>query len=181
MKVVDIIHPNIITVNYKELGNAECKCLWAKFNIDLDNYSISIKSECGNYSHKWDTIPDEETFIHFCCRFNKEYLLSKFADKKILSNQKTWNNIENIIKSKDIKISKTNFEYLRNICMNQMSINDMYISLYNELEYLGIDKYFQDGVLYNIIEYDYPNKVKTVVDIFLNDVVPKLKTYKGAE
>ena len=91
MPTVDILKPSIITFAYKQLKDDEDygSCLWARFNLDLVNYSMTIESDCGNYSYEWIPTPETESFLHLCSRFNKSYLLEKLSSRSRVNTDET--------------------------------------------------------------------------------------------
>jgi len=73
--------PNILKLSYRqEKGDKNYgSCLWATFLFDLDDYSLHIESDCGNYAYGWCVTPSE-SFIHLMCRIDDSYLLDKISD-----------------------------------------------------------------------------------------------------
>lgn len=58
-------------------------CLWALFNFDMDNWILSIQSDCGDYAHRWPNENDiyQSGFIQFCAGIGKDYMLDKMCRK----------------------------------------------------------------------------------------------------
>lgn len=76
----DVQRPNIIRIAYhQEPGDPHYgSCLWAYFDLDLDKYMLSIQSDCGNATYRWNATPETESFLHLLARINDDdYLLEK--------------------------------------------------------------------------------------------------------
>jgi len=84
---VTVEKPKIVMLMYRQERSDEDygSCLWARFNFDLKHYSMSIESDCGNYSYGWTPTPDAESFLQLCARFNWEYFLDKISFKPSLT------------------------------------------------------------------------------------------------
>lgn len=54
-------------------------CLYTRFYFNLDNYELTIISDCGNYSYQWTPTPEHESFLELMLRINKDYLLRKLC------------------------------------------------------------------------------------------------------
>lgn len=60
-------------------------CLWATITFDLDRYSMTAESDCGNYAYCWTPTPDSESFLHLMCRIYKDYLLGKISSRSVFN------------------------------------------------------------------------------------------------
>ena len=86
---VTIEKPEIITLLFKQEKSDEDygSCLWARFYIDIKNYTLSIESDCGNYVYGWVPTPNSESFLHLLSRLNEDYLLSKISDATVIDGK----------------------------------------------------------------------------------------------
>ena len=64
MAKVVVEKPQIISLLYKQEDTDKDygSCLWARFYLDLKNYTMSIESDCGNYTYGWTPTPESESF-----------------------------------------------------------------------------------------------------------------------
>ena len=74
-------------------------CLWARFNLDLDNYTLMIVSDCGDYSYGWIPTPGHESFLKLLSRMDKDYLLNKIARKTIIDEDETCRSFVDLLES----------------------------------------------------------------------------------
>ena len=186
MPTVEILKPNIITFGYKQNKDDEDygTCLWARFNLDLVNYSMSIESDCRNYSYGWTATPETESFFHLCSRFNKDYLLEKFSSKSVINNKETWNKVyqtifDNLADSENIQI--LDLSNIKKICLNYSNYNELFDKLVEELkelEELESRDIFDWDTIDDCIVTDYPIGAITIVDIFFEHILPKIKEYE---
>ena len=79
---IDVTRPEILRIAYRqEQGDKGYgSCLWAFFDFDLEEYALSIQSDCGNAGHAWYKAKSE-TFLHLMARISKEYLLNKLFEE----------------------------------------------------------------------------------------------------
>ena len=96
---VTVEKPKIITLLYRqEKSDSDYgSCLWARFYLDTQNYTMSIESDCGNYSYGWYPTPDSESFLHLLCRMDGGYLRDKLAERTIVDGDATWNALKDMI------------------------------------------------------------------------------------
>lgn len=72
--------PKIIRFTYRqEPGDKGYgSCLWADFDLDLAGWSMSIRSDVGNYAYGWT--PEKGTnFLKFCTHIAGDYLIHKLC------------------------------------------------------------------------------------------------------
>ena len=101
MSTIVCKEPNIKIIEYKqdeEYRKLYGCCIWARFILDLDNYSMHIDSDCGSYGYTWVPTPNYESFLQLCARFDKWYLRDKFSSRSEINNDETWENIKQLIK-----------------------------------------------------------------------------------
>lgn len=60
-------------------------CLWAAITFDLDRYSMTAESDCGNYAYCWTPTPQSESFLRLMCRVDQDYLLRKISAQSVFN------------------------------------------------------------------------------------------------
>lgn len=74
------------------------RCMWARMTLDHDNFTLSIISDCGNYTYSWQP-SEQESFLDLMCRVNSDYLLGKISNRNKFnleeSKRETIENIKN--------------------------------------------------------------------------------------
>ena len=99
MATVKVTEPKMITIEYRqEKGDEDYgTCMWARFNLDLINYTMFIESDCGTYGYGWYPTPDRESFLKLCSRFSEGYLIEKLSSQTVVDNDATWEQLQNLI------------------------------------------------------------------------------------
>ena len=119
---VTVEKPQIITLLYRqEKSDSDYgSCLWARFYLDTQNYTMSIESDCGNYSYGWCPTPKSESFLHLLCRIHSEYLLDKIAQRTVVNGEATWEEVkgllEEVAEHEDIELDDVLWEELNGAC-----------------------------------------------------------------
>lgn len=54
------------------------RCMWARINLDHDNFILSATTDCGNYLHQWPS-SEHETFMGLLCGMTGSHLHRKIA------------------------------------------------------------------------------------------------------
>lgn len=180
MPMVKVQKPNIITFTYKQLKDDEDygSCLWARFNLDLVNYTMTIESDCGNYSYGWNPTPKTESFLHLCSRFNKDYLLNKLSIQNRIDDNATWNAILENIEDNDIDTENIDLRYLKGLCFAYSESFMLFNELEKEIDDLGLKDIFETETLCDCIIMDYPYKALKIVDVFIQHIKPKIREYE---
>lgn len=180
MPTVEVLKPSIVTFAYKQLKDDEDygTCLWARFNLDLVNYSMTIESDCGDYSYSWTPTPETESFLHLCSRFNKDYLLGKLSSQSRIDDNATWKAILENIEDNNIDTENIDLRYLKGLCFAYSEISMLFNELEKEIENLGLSNIFETATLWDCIIMDYPYAAVKIVDVFLEHIVPKIKEYE---
>lgn len=152
-------------------------CLWAIFNIDTKNYTLSIESDCGNYSYGWVPTPNSESFVHLMSRVDEEYLLKKLADRTEFdyeaSKSQTIDNITSMYEDEP--------ETLNNILEEveyEEAVSDMKYSahdFYHEMDKILTDYGCMDRFETIICEMDYTANAKKIANVFCTVLQPFLK------
>lgn len=174
MGKVCITIPNTLIFEFhQEKGDKDYgSCLWARFYLDLDNYSLLISSDCGEYSYTWPP-SKAESFVHLLARCRSDYLLNKLSDRSVVDALKTYDNIVDLIKSEDYDVDDSILKEIEEIC---------HCFPYDSIaEYVGSTTGLDISDIYQCIVMDYPNWAKKIVEIFLNYIVPELKIIEQKE
>lgn len=171
MARVCVKKPNILTIEYRQ--DKEDKdygsCLWARFKLDLDNYELNIRSDCGDYSYGWCPTPDTESFLHLMSRLNDDYLIQKISSFSVVDGGRTAANLHEMLS--EFVDDDFDFEEVSELCEAYSNFDDTYNALTDAL--VDIDE-VSDYDIYQCIEMDYPPNAKKIVDVFIRHIKPKL-------
>ena len=174
---VTVEKPEIITLLYlQERSDPDYgSCLWARFYLDTKNYTMSIESDCGNYSYGWCPTPDTETFLHLLCRMDSGYLLCKLAESTVVDGDRTWEALKELIEDQEESVRDHVWEELEGACYHQRNADDVYRAVMYALEYTTLEDKIDDYSVYGCVEMDYPCNAKKIVSVFLTCIVPILR------
>lgn len=180
MPTVEILKPSIVTFAYKQLKDDEDygSCLWARFNFDLVNYSMTIESDCGDYSYGWTPTPETESFLHLCSRFNKDYLLEKLSSQSRVDTDETRKAIFEWIELNNIDIENPDLNSLKELEFASSGYTATFIELEKKIDELELNDIFDAEEIGDCIIMDYPYKVLKIVDVFIRHIKPKIKEYE---
>ena len=169
--------PRIVSIIYQqERSDSDYgSCLWARFYLDLQNYHMSIESDCGNYSYGWCPTPDHESFLHLLCRMDKSYLLDKLAKRTVVNGEATFEAMKEMLESEEIKLSDDLMDELKEACYHNRTVASVYDDVSSALKYTGLDDTIGDYEIYSCIVMDYSSSAKKIVDVFKSAIVPKLR------
>ena len=177
---VTLQQPKIITflVTQERTDPDYGSCLWARFYLDTDNYTLSIESDCGNYSYGWTPTHKTESFLHLLARIGPDYLLGKIAPLDTVDGDTTWENIEDAVKEaaeyEDIHLDLTTWEDVKASCHISNDGRDIMDALKDALPSDLWDAMDIDW-LWGCIERDYSAQAKRIVSIFDTYIKPKVK------
>lgn len=174
---VTVEKPDIITLLYRqERSDPDYgSCLWARFHIDTKNYTMSIESDCGNYSHGWYPTPDSETFMHLLCRMDGGYLLGKLAERTVVNGEETWKALKELVEDEGKELEYHVMQDLEAACYHQKSADDVYRSVMDALEYTPLEGKIDAYSVYGCVEMDYHCWTKKIVSVFKEHIVPVLR------
>lgn len=178
---VTVEKPQIISLLYtQERSDPDYgSCLWARFYLDTQNYTMSIESDCGYYSHGWVPTPDHETFLHLLCRMDQDYLLCKLAEQSVVSGDDTWEALKELVQDtaecEDLEIKDSVWDDLKGACYHQRDAREVHDSVFYALEYTAMHDKLDSFSVYECIVMDYTANAKKIVDVFRTDIVPVLK------
>ena len=173
------VQPTIRQFEYRqEKGDKDYgSCLWAIFNLDTKNYTLSIESDCGNYSYGWVPTPNSESFVKLMSRVEEDYLLSKIAERTEFdyeaSKAATIRNIEMIFEDEpeELEAIKTYIDFKG--CTYEMK-HSAHV-FYQELEEILSEYDAADVHEYIVCEMDYTAQAKRIANIFCTVLQPILK------
>jgi hypothetical protein len=179
---VTVEKPEIITLLYRQekTDSDYGSCLWARFYLDLKNYTMSIESDCGNYSHGWYPTPDTETFLHLLCRMDSDYLLCKLAERTVVNGDKTWKALKSLIQCEGEDLEDGVWLDIESACYHQRTADDVYRDVDAALKYTPLENEIEICSIYECVEMDYHRNAKKIVSVFLSDIVPVLKGMEDA-
>ena len=100
----------------QEKGDSDYgSCLWAVITFDLDRYSMTAESDCGNYAYCWVPTPKSESFLHLMCRIEADYLLGKISSRSHFNLEQSKTDTLEDLKLNDYEISNDAIEQINDI------------------------------------------------------------------
>lgn len=186
---VTLERPSIVSLLYQQ-GKDDPdygSCLWARFYLDLENYTLNIESDCGNYSYGWKPT-ENESFLQLLSRMGMDYLLGKISSESEADGDATWESVEAYISDasayENIQIDAGTWEELKDACHISHDSRDIMDAIKEALPSDLWDALDHDW-LRGCIEMDYPEQAKRIVKIFGTCIRPKIiamsKEAKGAQ
>jgi hypothetical protein len=180
---VTVEKPKIITLLYRqEKSDPDYgSCLWARFYLDTQNYTMSIESDCGNYSYGWCPTPDRESFLHLLCRMDCGYLLGKLAARTIVDGDATWDALKGMIECECEELEDEVWQDLEAACYHQRNADDVCASVSDALRYTPLENVIEAYSIYECVEMDYHANAKKIVSVFLSAIVPVLRELEATD
>lgn len=185
MAFICVVNNHMVTFRYvPETDEEYSKCMWADFILDLDGYNMIINSDCGNYTYTgWKPTPDTESFMHLCQRLDEGYLLEKFSDRTQFALEPTVEALKDYIIADGMldivyineERSQKLFEELKAACKSGGDDRTIMDNIEEVLDDYGLKGCYEDYDICCCIQKDYPIGIKTLVDIYLKFVVPRIK------
>lgn len=173
------VKPAIRQFKYRqEKGDPEYgTCLWAIFNLDTENYTLTIESDCGNYSYGWIPTPNSESFIHLMSRVEEGYLLGKISNETEFdykaSKAQTIQNIKWAFESEPEDIDAILIQIDSQECISDMKYSDR--DFYHEMDDILSDYDCCDRFEIINCVMDYTAQAKRIAHIFCTVLQPILK------
>lgn len=178
--------PEVVTVCFRQEKTDKDygSCLWARFNFDTKNYSMSIESDCGSYQHSWYPTPASETFLHLCSRFDYEYLLYKISDTTVVDADKTFENVKelvtDVVDDSLLDLDELDWDEIEAACGGSIRNGEATFCIISEaLQECGMLKHIDTYDLAGCIEKDYPEDAKKIVEVFRDYIQPELRWLSG--
>lgn len=183
---VTVEKPEIIALLYRQEKTDPDygSCLWARFYLDTKNYTMSIESDCGNFSRGWVPTPDSETFLHLCARFNWEYLLGKISSQTVIDGEATFQKVKELMEQLDdevfASIDEEGMEEIENACYGHIDETAAYMAICDILGENGFSEYDSYDVAC-CIEKDFPAGAKTIARIYRDYIQPEVRKLEREE
>lgn len=186
---VTIEKPEVIVMVYRQEKTDPDygSCMWARFYLDMVNYTINIESDCGTYGYKWLPTPNSESFLALLCRMDKEYLLDKIASRTVIDGDTTWKNVkelvENAASDQFVKLSEIEMKFIKLACYENNTIRDVVEAVKDAIISSEIKRAvcYDEYALFCCVEKDYPTRAKKIVSVFDTCIRPELKKLKERE
>lgn len=180
MAIVNVIEPRFLTFEFSQEKSDEDygTCMWARFHLDLVNYSMFIESDCGNYGYGWCPTPETESFLELCSRFSEGYLIEKLSSKTILDNGATWENLkEHIGEIMEYFSDEEDWDMdeLKCACYSEYDERSVYEAIRNEIKHTNLRDYIDDYDIGCCIELDYPAGAKKIEQVYFTHIVPAIR------
>lgn len=179
--IVAIEETRIISLMYRqERTDADYgSCIWARFYFDLNNYTLSIESDCGNYVYGWVPTPETESFLHLCSRFDEGYLLEKISNRTVVSGEETWAALKGLLEecngTDNTEDRHIDMETIESSCYHNRNEDEAFQSIWGAIEETFFKSEIEDYEVWQSIEMDYPASAKKIVSVFHDHIRPVLK------
>lgn len=181
MATVEIKEPKIITFEFhQEKGDEDYgTCLWARFNLDLINYSMSIESDCGTFGYSWVPTPQSESFLKLCSRVDEGYLLEKISNRSVVDGEATWEALKDLISTNadDIVEADWDIDEIKTACFSDKDERNVHDAIENEIQYTNLEGLIEDFDIWECIDKDYPINAKKIVEVYSTHIVPAIKEH----
>lgn len=180
---VAIERPEIISLLYtQEKSDPDYgSCLWARFYLDLRNYTMAIESDCGNYTYGWPPTPKTESFLQLLARMGTDYLLSKISSETVINGDLTADGILDFIKDcaegECIDLNEEDLESIRDACYHHDNVRDLVDNVLDEVISTELRKSleYDTDYIYGCVVMDYPAQAIKIAEVFGNCIKPKIK------
>ncbi len=172
---VEIKKPNTIVFNITldRTDKWYKNCLWARLTFDLENWSMTAQSDCGDYSYSWYPETSGRTFLQLMAKIDKGYLLRKISSQSIFDMEATKKKVCRWVRDDEDLSSEEKNRIISEI--NEIKVCLDCQEFLAELEWIdGMDN-FSD--LYECVVEDYPTSAKNFAEIFEGIVQPEIRKY----
>lgn len=180
--MVKLEKPQIISLFYKPEPDSPNRgsCEWARFYFDLKNYTLSIESDCGNYSYGWIPTPRTESFLQLCARFEADYLLCKISNESVVDGDETFELIKELVKEVSEvhecdDLNPYNWECLERACCSYCDAYATYDAINAALRYTDLEDLYESYEIQERIVITYPTNAKKIAEIFCGEIQPYIK------
>lgn len=183
---VSIEQPRVVQLSYRqEKGDPDYgSCMWARFYLDLENYTMSIESDCGNYVYGWVPTPKSESFLQLLARMGKDYLLGKISSESVVDGDATWEAIEAVISDaaswEGEELDLSIWEDIKAACRERDDDREIVDALKDALLPTDLFEKLDYEQTYGSIVHDYPASAKKIVEVFDTCIRPKIKNLADA-
>lgn len=184
---VSIEQPRVVQLMYQqEKGDPDYgSCMWARFYLDLKNYTISIESDCGNYVYGWVPTPKSESFLQLLARMDKDYLLDKISSESVVDGDATWEAIEAVMVDaayyEGEELDFSTWEAIKAACRERNDDREIVDALKDALLPTDLFEKLDYEQTYGSIVHDYPASAKKIVEVFDTCIRPNIKILAAQE
>lgn len=189
MAYVKEIKPSIIVLEFRqEPGDPDYgSCLWAEFVLDLDAYSLSVLSDCGNYGYSWVPTPNSESFLQLMARVEPDYLLDKISYRTVIDTEAAFTAFQKLIDENGVDPYEPDacggpvidLDKLQTVCGMDLDrdIVDGAKELFRGTPMEDVDEYD----LWCCISRDFPLTAKKIAEVFENYIAPKCRELAASD
>lgn len=178
---VTVEQPNIISLLYRqEKGDPDYgSCLWARFYLDLNNYTMTIEGDCGNYAYGWVPTPKSESFLQLLARMGRDYLLSKISSRSVVDGDATWEAVEAMISDaahwEGEELDLSIWEDIKAACRESDDDREIVDALKDALLPTDLFEKLDYEQTYGSIVHDYPAGAKKIAQVFKDCIQPEIR------
>lgn len=183
--MVAIEQPQILSLLYRqEKGDPDYgSCMWARFYLDLNNYTMAIESDCGNYTYGWVPTPKSESFLQLLARMDGDYLLGKISSQTIIDGDETAKNVVDMVKeiAEGVleELDESDCNGIKDACYHHNDERDLVDGVIDAASALTTPVYKalerDTYELYGCVVKDYPANAKKIAEVFVSCIKPKIK------
>lgn len=182
MATVNIKEPKIITFDFSQEKGDEnnSSCIWARFNLDIENYSMIIQSDCGNFIYSWIPTPELQSFLELCANLKEDYLLDKLSVRSVVDSNSTWENLREIIEENlqcTLIENECDMDDLKNACYSSIDDRDVHDAIDICIGNTNLKNLIEDYDIWQCIQKDYPYGAKKIVQVYITHIVPAIEKY----
>lgn len=185
MAEVKVVQPRSVVISYRqEKTDADYgHCLWARFYFDLDNYTLSIESDCGVYGYGWVPTHKSESFLHLMARCEGGYILDKIASRSVIDEKATYDKVvEALCDSGITKESLPDFIWKEiKSCCSYDAPSEIVRSIYDALDDTIAESPEDEYDFWDCIEKDYPAGARKITEVFETHIRPVLRELRDTE
>lgn len=181
MAKVTQVSPNIIVLEFQQEKNDPDygSCLWARFYLDTENYTMTVESDCGNYGYGWVPTSNSESFLHLLARVRSDYLLDKISSNTVIDEQATLHNVaeaiwENRDRSND-HMDRPDLDDIRHAVEDSNTPTEVIDALTSAFQFSFMENTIDGYDMYSLVEMTHPASAKKVAEIFERYIAPKCR------
>lgn len=176
--------PKIITIIYRqeETDPDYGTCLWARFNFDVQNYTLAIESDCGNFMYGWVRTPKTESFLHLMARCEGDYILGKIASRSRIDEQATFNSVLETLADagyEEDSLPDYVWSKIRAACSCSDHGQEVIDGIYDALEYTEAEQPNDEYGFWECITMGYPSGAKKIAEIFDQHIRPAVRSMEA--
>lgn len=176
--------PHIVRLTYRQQPDDPDygSCLWAFFDFDIDKFTLSIQSDCGEYGHRWPASKGE-SFMELCARMDDSYLETKMFGTPAMVNGET--TVKQIM---DVLLADRNAEEEWQFEPNELDAIDALKDKECELDGASpdgagwiLDEWANEysltfDELWEYVDTEYSGNQKKIIEVFREHIQPAIRT-----